>query len=65
MTGVIWNTDKYYGTPLELQDSRLGNLATWVQHHNITVVKVATIIILHYVPQKFYFALIRLYKGSP
>ena len=40
MTAIIWNTDKYFGTPLELQDSRLGSLATWVQHHNLTVVKV-------------------------
>ena len=39
-TAIIWNNEKYYGTPLELSDSRLGKLAQWVQHHNLTVVKV-------------------------
>ena len=40
LTGIAWHTDKYYGTPLELSDERLGKLADWVTHHNITVVKV-------------------------
>jgi len=39
MTGIAWHSDKYFGTPLELSDERLGKLADWVQHHNITVVK--------------------------
>ena len=39
LAGIVWNTEKYHGSPLELSDERLGNLATWVQHHNITVVK--------------------------
>ena len=42
LTAIIWNTEKYHGTPLELQDTRLGNLATWVTHHNLTVVKVSS-----------------------
>lgn len=43
-TGIIWNTEKYHGSPLELKDERLGNLASWVQHHNITVVKLDCLI---------------------
>lgn len=39
-TAIVWNNEKYYGTPLELSDSRLGKLSQWVQHHNLTVVKV-------------------------
>ena len=39
MTAIIWNTEKYHGSPLELDDSRLGKLATWVKSHNLTVVK--------------------------
>ena len=31
--------EKYHGTPLELGDARLGELAAWLQLHNITVVK--------------------------
>ena len=38
-TGIVWNTEKYHGSPLELKDERLGKLVSWVQHHNITVVK--------------------------
>ena len=39
LTAIVWNTEKYHGTPLELDDSRLGKLATWVKSHNLTVVK--------------------------
>ena len=39
MTAIVWNTEKYHGSPLELDDSRLGKLATWVKSHNLTVVK--------------------------
>ena len=31
--------EKYHGTPLELGDARLGEVAAWLQTHNITVVK--------------------------
>ena len=39
LTAIVWNTEKYHGSPLELDDSRLGKLATWVKSHNLTVVK--------------------------
>ena len=44
-TAIVWNKEKYFGTPLELSDNRLGDLATWVQRHNLTVVKVFSIFI--------------------
>ena len=39
LTGILWNSEKYHGSPLSLSDERLGSLASWVQNHNITVVK--------------------------
>ena len=39
LTAVVWNGEKYHGTPLELGDARLGEVAAWLQTHNITVVK--------------------------
>ena len=39
LTALVWNSEKYDGTPLQLDDTRLGELADWVKDHNITVVK--------------------------
>jgi len=38
-TAIAWISDKYFGTPLQLTDQRLGKLADWVTRNNITVVK--------------------------
>ena len=48
VTGIAWNQEKYHGTPLQLGDERLGNLAKWVQLHNLTVVKVDKIPLVAY-----------------
>ena len=39
LSGVVWHSDKYHGTPLMLDDERLGELANWVRRHNMTTVK--------------------------
>ncbi|XP_023335306.1 uncharacterized protein LOC111706625 [Eurytemora carolleeae] len=39
LTALAWDSSKYFGTPLQLTDSRLGDLAAWVEASNITVVK--------------------------
>ena len=39
LTGLVWNSEKYHGSPLSLSDERLGSLASWVEKHNITTVK--------------------------
>ena len=36
---MVWHSDKYHGTPLMLDDERLGELANWVRRHNMTTVK--------------------------
>lgn len=39
ITGLIWNKEKYRGTPLKIDDQRLSEFTPWLKKHNIVIVK--------------------------
>jgi len=39
VTGIVWNKEKYIGTPLQLDDERLSEFSKWLKKHNIVIVK--------------------------
>ena len=43
LTAVVWDKTKYEGTPLQLEDERLGSVVKWIKAHNLTIVKLDSI----------------------
>jgi len=39
VTGIVWNKEKYKGTPLQIDDDRLSDFSPWLKKHNIVIVK--------------------------
>lgn len=39
LTGIAWNREKYFGTPLQLDDERLREYRGWLKRHDLTIVK--------------------------
>ena len=39
VTGIVWNKEKYKGTPLQIDDDRLSDFLPWLKKHNIVIVK--------------------------
>ncbi|TRY71198.1 hypothetical protein TCAL_15058 [Tigriopus californicus] len=39
LTGIAWNREKYFGTPLQLDDERLQEYRGWLKRHDLTIVK--------------------------
>jgi len=39
LTGIVWNKDKYLGTPLKMDDHRLTHYSKWLKKHNVAIVK--------------------------
>lgn len=38
-TGIVWNKEKYNGTPLQIDDERLSEFSKWLKKYNVVVVK--------------------------
>lgn len=43
VTGIVWNRDKYIGSPLLVDDVQLTEFAPFLKQHNLTVVKLDSI----------------------
>ncbi len=39
VTGIAWNRNKYFGSPLQLEDFELKDYAEWLRRHDLTVVR--------------------------
>ncbi len=39
LTGIAWNRDKYFGSPLQLGDERLSEWTKWLRERDLTVVR--------------------------
>lgn len=39
VTGLVWNKDKYLGTPLQMDDKRLNEYSKWLKRRSIAIVK--------------------------
>ena len=39
VTGIVWDKEKYKGTPLQIDDDRLSEFSPWLRKHNIVIVK--------------------------